>query len=477
MAEKKSEGGLSRFRKIQEAGVSARLFSWKTLQSEAKAAEIDYVKVAKAYSLAKQKNDAFETEIAGLTEKINKETEKSAEIAQQLEELTAAHENLKRNYEADTKNWSEEVTSKESQASCSITERDSLRKQLTEKEELISSLQKQLDLLKAEAEAKSRLEKAFEEKNEQLDTTSGKYHTLSSEYTALVHEKNELIEKYEFEINGLKLAHTQEIDKLNAEFAEKSRLYLPTIHELTRDVDSWKYQRECDLTEIHRLRTILDRTEKELEVVKAELEEQNGIKREMLAQINRAGFAFTKAESDTHAREEKMKAEYNSLKDAYEKLQKQNGLLKADLTHERGVLSTYSEITTEITEDWKKHPEVALEKLTAAVKSSPEKTTNGYFVKISGEKVLYGIFSPKSYEELCSAESMVKKAAKNLVDLSASEKSRKESYLIVPDECMMYLTKTLHASTKGSVEVITASQIPASIRNVSRFIVCEKSGQ
>ena len=54
----------------------------------------------------------------------------------------------------------------------------------------------------------------------------------------LLRDKNAAVEQLNEEIAGLKYAHEKEVSNLNADFEERSRLYVPTIHELTRTVDS-----------------------------------------------------------------------------------------------------------------------------------------------------------------------------------------------------------------------------------------------
>ena len=129
----------------------------------------------------------------------------------------------------------------------------------------------------------------------------------------LLRDKNAAVEQLNDEIAGLKYAHEKEVSNLNADFEERSRLYVPTIHELTRTVDSRKYQRECDLTEIHRLKTMLTSREAEISALKKELAELHDVKRQMLTKPNLIGFSIVQTESETRSKEEQMNAEYERL--------------------------------------------------------------------------------------------------------------------------------------------------------------------
>lgn len=468
MAEKKSGGGTTRYRKIAESGFSDRLFSWKKVQSEVDSAEREYIKIAKSLSAANRNIEALEANVSELNKEIQTEKKKSAELSKKLEEELTAHELLKANYEADTKNWSSEVTTIEDEVTFTQSECNALKFSLEEKEKEVVSLQMQISILKGE------IEKTLAEKGDELSNKSASYNNLSTEYTGLVREKNETVEKLYEEMEALKIAHQREIEQLKAEHAEKSKSYIPTIHELTRDVDSWKYQRECDLTELHRLKTALDSREKELAQIKEELGKQNEIKQEMLTKINHTAYIMSKNESENYAKEERMKAEYAQLQKEFDALKSTNSSLKDDLSQERNVLSTYTNIIDEISAEWENHPEVTKARLIEATGSAPVPANNGFVAKINGNQVFFGVFTPKSYDELRKADALVRETAK-IIAKTHHESCRNEAFIVVPEECLMYLKKTWYASPKVSVEVITPVQIQSAAANISRFVIYDKS--
>lgn len=465
MVDNSSAGGSNRYRKLSGIGVSERVFSWGKVQSEIVSAENEYLEIAGSLSAANKNIEQLKHEIAELTAKYN---QTAAELSEKLAEETAAHELLKDNYEANTKSWAEDEACKETT--------------IHQQEETIAAQKNQIARLEADhAAAVSRsaeLETSFAQKESDLSEMTKRYTTLTTEYTSLLHEKNDALDRLataEETITRLNYTHAKEIDDLNADFEERSRLFLPTIHELTRTVDSWKYQRECDLTEIHRLKTTLDSREKEIVGLKQELNALKDVKKQMLTEINRMGFATVRADSEFRQKQEQLKEEQAKLAKEINQLEHTKQSLQVDLSVKQQTLSTYSAITDEILEEWKKHSDKTLACIAEAAGTVPAVEKYGFLTQINGHHVLFAAFAPTSYEELRGADGLVREVAKSLANSVDVINCRKEAFVVVPDECMMYLTKCLYASPLCSVQVITPSQIVGAVRMVARFVVYEKT--
>ncbi|HJK31335.1 MAG TPA: hypothetical protein O0X53_01780, partial [Methanocorpusculum sp.] len=280
MVEKRSAESSNRYRIISGSSVTERLFSWGKVQAEVISAENEYQELADSLSAANTNIAQLRREISELTAKYNLATAESAQIAERLAKETAAHEELENHCISSTKSWEEERASNQQ----TIEEQ---KKTLAEQNSRIVKLEE--DLLAAQ-EREAEQDEAFSRKEADLSEKTERYTRLAAEYTTLLHEKNDVLDKLsasEEAIVQLKYLHAKEIDDLNADFEERSRLFVPTIHELTRTVDSWKYQRECDLTEIHRLKTTLDAREEEIEQLTDELNVLKDVKKQMLTEINR----------------------------------------------------------------------------------------------------------------------------------------------------------------------------------------------
>ena len=468
MVDNTSAGGSSRYRKLSGVGVSERLFSWGKVQSEIISAENEYLEMAGSLSAANKNIEQLKRDIAELTAKYHQATAKSAQLSEKLAEETTAHELLKDSYEVNTKNWAADEECKET----------TIHKQ----EELLSSQKAQIARLETEvSDAAARcadLERRLHETEAELSEKSGRYTSLTAEYTSLLHEKNDALDRLssaEATITRVNYAHQKEIDDLNADFEERSRLYVPTIHELTRTVDSWKYQRECDLTEIHRLKTALDASEKQGASLRQELNALKDVKKQMLTEMNRMGFATVQADSEFRQKQIQLKEEQDKLAEEINQLEQTKQSLQSDLSEKKQTLSTYSAITDEILEEWKKHGERTRASIAEAAGAVPSEEKYGLLAQISGHHVLFAAFAPRSYEELRGADAMVRDVAKRLATAVDAVNCRKEAFVVVPDECMMYLTKCLYASPLCSVEVITPSQVTGAVRMVARFVVYEKT--
>ena len=264
MVEKRSAESSNRYRIFSGSSVTERLFSWGKVQAEVISAENEYQELADSLSAANTNIEQLRREISELTAKYNLATAESAQIAERLAKETAAHEELENHCISSTKSWEEERASNQQ----TIEEQ---KKTLAEQNSRIVKLEE--DLLAAQ-EREAEQDEAFSRKEADLSEKTERYTRLAAEYTTLLHEKNDVLDKLsasEEAIVQLKYLHAKEIDDLNADFEERSRLFVPTIHELTRTVDYWKYQRECDLTEIHRLKTTLDDREEGIEQLTDEL--------------------------------------------------------------------------------------------------------------------------------------------------------------------------------------------------------------
>ena len=113
MVDNNTAGGSSRYRKLSGAGVSERLFSWRKVQSEIISAANEYLEIAGSLSSANRTIDQLKREIASLTAKYEQATAESAQLTEKLAEETSAHQLLKDNYEANSKNWSDDGKAKE----------------------------------------------------------------------------------------------------------------------------------------------------------------------------------------------------------------------------------------------------------------------------------------------------------------------------------------------------------------------------
>ncbi|MDR3102514.1 MAG: hypothetical protein LBU24_04765 [Methanocalculaceae archaeon] len=433
MADNNSAGGPNRYRKLSGIGILKRLFSWDKVQYEIVLAENEYLEIAGSLSTANKNIERFKYEIADFTEKLAKEI--------------AAHELLKDSYETNSKNWAED-------AECKAV-----------------ALKKQQMALEAElADAIGRgakLEIRLTQKESELSEKTECYDTLTAEYTALLHKKNEALDR---------LASSEEaINCLNAEFKERSRLFVPTIHELTRTVDSGKYQRECDLMEIHRLKTMLDASGKEIACLTQELNALKDTKKQMLTEINRMGFVSIQTASENRQKQEQLKEEQAKLVKEINQIKQTKQSLQSDLSEKQQTLSTYSAITDEIIREWKMHGDRTKACIAKAAGTIPAEEKYGFLALVSGHPVAFVAFSPASYEELRGADAMVREAAKKLANSVASINCRKEAFVVVPDECMMYITKSMYASHVCSVQVITPSQIIAVVRMIAQFVIYEKT--
>ncbi|MDV0443548.1 hypothetical protein [Methanorbis rubei] len=465
MVDNNTTGGSDRYRKLSGAGVSERLFSWGKVQSEIVSAENEYLEIANSLSSANRNIDQLKCENAALTEKYEQATIQFIQLSEKLAGETIAHQLLKDSYEANSQNWSDDEKIKE-------LEIHNQHIELAAKMSEISRLEAELE---SSLTRYQELETQLAENKTELAEIDAKYHVLTSDYAGLVCEKNDSVAASEENISRLTLTHEKEIETLNADFNERSRLFVPTIHELTRTVDSWKYQRECDLTEIHRLKTDLDEKCAEAEELKRELSELHDVKRQMLNDINRIGFASVKTNLENQTKQEQLKEQQAKLSREISHLEQTKHSLESDLCAKKDTLSTYSAITSEILDEWKEHPLRTKSAITDAAGTAPAEEKYGFLATISGHHVVFAPFAPKSYEELRGADAKVRETAKKLAAGLGTANCRKEAFIVVPDECMMYITKTLYASPACSVEVITPSQVIAAVRTVARFVVYEKT--
>lgn len=468
MVEKRSAESSNRYRIISGSSVTERLFSWGKVQSEITSAENEYQELAESLSAANTAIEQLRREISELTAKYNLATAESAQIAERLAKETSAHEELENYCKSSTKTWEEERASNQQ----TIEEQ---KKTLAEQNSRIVKLEE--DLLAAQ-EREAEQDEAFSRKEADLSEKTERYTRLAAEYTTLLHEKNDVLDKLsasEEAIVQLKYLHAKEIDDLNADFEERSRLFVPTIHELTRTVDSWKYQRECDLTEIHRLKTTLDAREEEIEQLTDELNVLKDVKKQMLTEINRMGFASVQADSEFRQREDELKEEQARLVQEIGHLEDTKSSLEADLSAKQQTLASYSAITREILEEWKGHGDETCSCIADATGTAPACEHHAFVAEVSGHRVMFLAFAPASYEELRDADVLVRDAARKLAGTVGPSGCRKEAFVVVPNECMLYLTKCLYASSLCSVQVITPSQVASAVRMVARFVVYEKT--
>ena len=451
MVEKRSAESSNRYRIISGSSVTERLFSWGKVQSEITSAENEYQELAESLSAANTAIEQLRREISELTAKYNLATAESAQIAERLAKETSAHEELENYCKSSTKIWEEE----RERSQQTIAEQE---KALADQSSRISRLEADLSTTQ---ERSAELETAFARKDADLTDKTERYTRLAAEYTTLLHEKNDVLDRLsasEESIVQLKYVHAKEIEDLNADFEERSRLFVPTIHELTRTVDSWKYQRECDLTEIHRLKTTLDAREEEIE-----------------REINRMGFASVQADSEFRQREDELKEEQARLAREIGHLEDTKSSLEADLSAKQQTLASYSAITREILEEWKGHGDETCSCVADATGTVPACEHHVFIADISGHRVMFLAFAPASYEELREADTLVRDAARKLAETVGPSGCRKEAFVVVPNECMLYLTKCLYASSLCSVQVITPSQVASAVRMVARFVVYEKT--
>ena len=454
MVEKRSAESSNRYRIISGSSVTERLFSWGKVQSEITSAENEYQELAESLSAANTAIEQLRREISELTAKYNLATAESAQIAERLAKETSAHEELENYCKSSTKTWEEE----RERSQQTIAEQE---KALADQSSRISRLEADLS---ATQERSAELEAAFARKDADL--------------TDKIHEKNDVLDRLsasEESIVQLKYVHAKEIEDLNADFEERSRLFVPTIHELTRTVDSWKYQRECDLTEIHRLKTTLDAREEEIERLTDEVNTLKDIKKQMLTEINRMGFASVQADSEFRQREDELKEEQARLAREIGHLEDTKSSLEADLSAKQQTLASYSAITREILEEWKNHRDETCSCIADATGTVPACEHHVFIADISGHRVMFLAFAPASYEGLREADTFVRDAARKLAETVGPSGCRKEAFVVVPNECMLYLTKCLYASSLCSVQVITPSQVASAVRTVARFAVYEKT--
>ena len=467
MVEKRSAESSNRYRIISGSSVTERLFSWGKVQSEITSAENEYQELAESLSAANTAIEQLRREISELTAKYNLATAESAQIAERLAKETSAHEELENYCKSSTKTWEEE----RERSQQTIAEQE---KALADQSSRISRLEADLS---ATQERSAELEAAFARKDADLIDKTERYTRLAAEYTTLLHEKNDVLDRLsasEESIVQLKYVHAKEIEDLNADFEERSRLFVPTIHELTRTVDSWKYQRECDLTEIHRLKTTLDAREEEIERLTDEVNTLKDIKKQMLTEINRMGFASVQADSEFRQREDELKEEQARLAREIGHLEDTKSSLEADLSAKQQTLASYSAITREILEEWKNHRDETCSCIADATGTVPACEHHVFIADISGHRVMFLAFAPASYEGLREADTFVRDAARKLAETVGPSGCRKEAFVVVPNECMLYLTKCLYASSLCSVQVITPSQVASAVRTVARFAVYEK---
>ena len=457
MVEKRSAESSNRYRIISGSSVTERLFSWGKVQSEITSAENEYQELAESLSAANTAIEQLRREISELTAKYNLATAESAQIAERLAKETSAHEELENYCKSSTKTWEEE----RERSQQTIAEQ---KKALADQSSRISRLEADLS---ATQERSAELETAFARKDADLTDKTERYTRLAAEYTTLLHEKNDVLDRLsasEESIVQLKYVHAKEIEDLNADFEERSRLFVPTIHELTRTVDSWKYQRECDLTEIHRLKTTLDAREEEIERLTDEVNTLKDIKKQMLTEINRMGFASVQADSEFRQREDELKEEQARLAREIGHLEDTKSSLEADLSAKQQTLASYSAITREILEEWKNHRDETCSCIADATGTVPACEHHVFIADISGHRVMFLAFAP-----------VVRDAARKLAETVGPSGCRKEAFVVVPNECMLYLTKCLYASSLCSVQVITPSQVASAVRTVARFAVYEKT--
>ncbi|HJK52816.1 MAG TPA: hypothetical protein O0X12_01235, partial [Methanocorpusculum sp.] len=149
--------------------------------------------------------------------------------------------------------------------------------------------------------------------------------------------------------------------------------------------------------------------------------------------------------------------------------------LEADLSAKQQTLASYSAITREILEEWKNHRDETCSCIADATGTVPACEHHVFIADISGHRVMFLAFAPASYEGLREADTFVRDAARKLAETVGPSGCRKEAFVVVPNECMLYLTKCLYASSLCSVQVITPSQVASAVRTVARFLVYEKT--
>ena len=126
-------------------------------------------------------------------------------------------------------------------------------------------------------------------------------------------------------------------------------------------------------------------------------------------------------------------------------------------------------------EKWKGHGDETCSCIADVTGTAPACEHHAFVAEVSGHRVMFLAFAPASYEELRDADVLVRDAARKLAGTVGPSGCRKEAFVVVPNECMLYLTKCLYASSLCSVQVITPSQVASAVRMVARFVVYEKT--
>ncbi|MDR0438741.1 MAG: hypothetical protein LBH02_00785 [Methanocalculaceae archaeon] len=430
-----SAGNSNRYRKLSEIGISKRLFFWGKIQSEIVSAGNEYLEIARSLSSANKNIEQLEREIAELTTKYNQAIAESTRLSEKLIEETTAHELLMDSYEINTKNWAEDGKFKENKI-CKQEEN------LVSQKNQISQLEGDLAVAVSKT---AELEQSLAQMKYELSEKTERYITLTTEYTNTLCEKNDALDRIS--------SFEKIISNLNANLEE----------------------REHHLTEIHCLKTTLDSRDAEISELKQELNILKGAKKQMLTDINRMGFATVHANSEFQQRQKQLKEEQAILEKEINQLERTKQSLQSDLSAKQKTLSTYLDIISEILEEWKKHSDQTKTSITEATGTVPTTEKYGYLAKINSHRVLFTAFSPTSYRDLREADRLIRDVAKKLASLVDAVNCRKETFIVVPDECMMYLTKCLYASPLCSVQVITTSQVMAAVQMITRLVVYEKN--
>jgi DNA repair exonuclease SbcCD ATPase subunit len=435
MVDNNSGGYSNRYRKISGFGVLDRIFFWENVQSEIISAENEYLEIAGSLSAVNKNIEQLKHEIIELTAKYNQATVDSSRLSERLAEETSAHELLMDSYEINTKSWAEDGEFKES----------TIHKQ----EEIIVSQKGQISRLEANLADAIRktveLELSLAQKEHELSEKIERCTTLTSKYTALLQEKKDVLDR---------LSSSEEIiASLSVNFEENCRF----------------------LTEIRRLETVLASREVEVVQLKQELNALRNIKAQILTKVNRMAFAIVQTDSRFRQKQEQLNEELVQLSKEIDRLEHAKQLLQSALSAKQQTLSTYAIIIDEILEEWKKHSDQTKICVAEATGIVPAAEKYGFLAQINGHHVLFAVFTPTSYEDLRSADGLICEISKKLTNLVESIDCRKEVFVVVPDECMMYLTKCLYASPLCSVQVITPSQVVAAVRTISRFVVYEKT--
>jgi chromosome segregation ATPase len=435
MIDNSSAGNSNRYRKLSESGISKRLFFWGEIQSEIVSAENEYIEIVRSLFAANKNIEQLKHEITGLTTKYNQAIAESTRLSERLAEETTAHELLMDSYEINTKNWAEDGILKENK----ICKQE---KNLVSQKNQISQLEADLAIAVSKT---AELERSLAQTMHELSEKTKHYITLTTEYTSTLREKNDALDQIS--------ASEKIIADLNTNFEE----------------------REHHLTEIRCLKTTLASRDTEISELKQELTSLKDAKKQMLTEINRMGFVTVHANSEFRRKQKQLKEEQAKLAKEINQLERTKQSLQSDLSVKQQTLSTYLEITNEILEEWERHGDQTKASITEATGIVPETEKYGFLAKINGHRVLFKAFVPTSYKDLREADGLIREVAKELANLVDVVNCRKETFIVVPDECMIYLTKCLYASPLCSVQVITPSQVMAAVRIVARLVVYEKN--